>query len=564
MRNTRIPKFLCRVFLSGCLTVGAAAAALGATGGGVSGIVRDPHGVPLAGVMVTLLQGRFNSKAVQTATTDAAGRFEIKDVLPGLYSLRANLASYLPQIKSGIGVASGKMAELSLILETLYLQSVSGSSSADRENAVKEDIESVLRSASSTRPILRVFDANAGDSEEWGQSTTRGRGGIRGVVSFSTAAFSTAPDLASAGNTFTDFAFIRDISPGTTLVVAGVLSDFGFAEVDSLVRLRGTDRHIASARLSIGILPYLSDSLTPLLDRNVRRLNMYNLDLQDEIKLSEVFSVIYGAELQMTDPSTRGSRFRPRWGFKFQPSMRRNYTFIRTSSLPQMQRTLDLGDGDTIALTSPFQHEFGNRLNFGVSRITHTESAMSQALGANSQFILGVYSDDFSANQVALGEGANQRIFNTARGARVAYGRKFSNRLDTLIGYTYGVGIEASRDFAELNPRNFHVVTARVRSEVSLTGTRFAATYRWVSGDSVTIIDPYQDLFDSASPGVSVMFAQAIPYLGRFIPGRLEAQVDMRNLFGRGTSELYQSASLRRVEFVQPTRSVRGGIKLKF
>jgi Carboxypeptidase regulatory-like domain len=563
MRNTRIPELLCRVFLSSCLTVGTAASALGAAGGGVSGVVRDPHGVPLAGVMVTLLQGRFNSKAVQTATTDAAGRFEIKDVLPGLYSLRANLASYLPLIKSGIGVASGKMAELSLILETLYLQSVSGSSSGD-ENAVKEDIESVLRSASSTRPILRVFDANAGDSEEWGQSTNRGRSGIRGVVSFSTAAFSTAPDLASAGNTFTDFAFIKDVNPGTTLVVAGVLSDFGFAEVDSLVRLRGNDRHIASVRLSVGILPYLSDSLTPLLDRNVRRLNMYNLDLQDEIKLSETLSVIYGAEVQMTDPSTRGSRFRPRWGFKFQPSMRRNYTFIRTSSLPQMQRTLDLGDGDTIALTSPFQHEFGNRLNFGVSRITHTESAMSQALGANSQFILGVYSDDFSANQVALGEGANQRIFNTARGARVAYGRKFSNRLDTLIGYTYGVGIEASRDFAELNPRNFHVVTARVRSEVSLTGTRFAATYRWVSGDSVTIIDPYQDLFDSASPGVSVMFAQAIPYLGRFIPGRLEAQVDMRNLFGRGTSELYQSASLRRVEFVQPTRSVRGGIKLKF
>jgi Carboxypeptidase regulatory-like domain len=343
MRNTRISKLLCAVFLSSCFTMSAAVAAPGAPGGGVSGIVRDPHGVPLAGVLVTLLQGRFNFKTVQTATTDGVGRFEIKDVLPGLYSLRVTLANYLPLIQSGIGVASGKMAELNLILETLYLQAISGSSSADGENAVKEDIESVLRSAASTRPILRVFDANAGDSDEWGPSTTRGRSGIRGVVSFSTAAFSSAQDLASAGNTFTDFAFIKDVNPGTTLVVAGVVSDFGFAEVDSMVRFRETDRHIVSARLSLGILPYLSDSLTPLMDQNVRRLNMYNLDLQDEIKLSQVLSVIYGAELQMTSPHTRGTRFRPRWGFKFQPSMRRSYTFVRTSSLPQMQRTLDLG-----------------------------------------------------------------------------------------------------------------------------------------------------------------------------------------------------------------------------
>ena len=59
-------------------------------------------------------------------------------------------------------------------------------------------------------------------------------------------------------------------------------------------------------------------------------------------------------------------------------------------------------------------------------------------------------------------------------------------------------------------------------------------------------------------------FVQAIPYFGKFIPGKMEAQLDVRNLFGRNNPELYQSASLRRVEFLQPARSVRGGIKLKF
>jgi hypothetical protein len=65
------------------------------------------------------------------------------------------------------------------------------------------------------------------------------------------------------------------------------------------------------------------------------------------------------------------------------------------------------------------------------------------------------------------------------------------------------------------------------------------------------------------------MFAQALPYFGRFIPGRLEAEVELRNLLASGNSDFfkpdfYESATLRRVEFLQPARSVRGGIKLKF
>jgi hypothetical protein len=136
--------------------------------------------------------------------------------------------------------------------------------------------------------------------------------------------------------------------------------------------------------------------------------------------------------------------------------------------------------------------------------------------------------------------------------------------MDGTLAYTYGAGIQATEGFSELNQRNFHVVAARLKSEIPATKTQVAATYRWISGDSITIVDPYQDLFDSASPGVSLMFIQAIPYLGRFIPGRLEAQVDLRNLFAKVNPELYQSANLRRVEFLQPARSVRGGIKLKF
>jgi hypothetical protein len=361
---------------------------------------------------------------------------------------------------------------------------------------------------------------------------------------------------------FTDFALVKAMSPGTTWVVAGVMSDAGFAEVDALVRFRESDRHSTSARLSLGILPYLAESLTPLMDRNVKRLNTYNLDLQDEVRLSAMLSVIYGAELQLTDPSSGSSRFRPRWGLKFRPSAERGFTFLRTSSLPQMEKTLELEEGDSIEITSPFQHEFGNRLNFGVSRVTHTEASASQSVGPTSQVVVGVYSDDFSANRWLL-SAESARPFIASRGVRVAYKRSFA-AADTVMGYTYGTGLKTDPDFSQLTARNFHLLTAQVKSEIPATGTHVAATYRWISGNSITIIDPYQDLFDSAAPGISLMFVQAIPYFGRLIPGKLEAQLDVRNLLSKVDPGLYQSTTLRRVEFLQPARSLRGGIKLKF
>jgi carboxypeptidase family protein len=564
MRNMRVPKFLPGLFLLiGGLLTGFDQRVLAANPGGLAGIVKDSRGAPLAGVAVTLLRGQFNPKVVQTVTTDGTGRFEMRELVPGFYSLKANLASYLPFIQSQVGVISGKIADLTLILENLYLQSILGVSPGGLEEPVREDIESVLRSASSTRPILRVFDADAGSregQEDRGGSARNRNGGIRGVVGFSTASYSTAPELASAGSTFTDFAFIKDVGSSTTWVVAGVVSDSGFAELDSLLRFRASDRHTTSARLSLGILPYVGSPLSPVPDQNVHRLNMYNLDLQDELKLSEMLSVIYGAELQVTDPSSNASRFRPRWGLSFRPTAGSRYSVLRTKSLPQIQRSLEVSEGDDLDLASPFQHDFGNRLNLGFNRVTHTEAESEQNLGAG-KLNAGVYIDEVASNYLSSNTGAER--FPESRGVRLSY-RQSLGPVEGGMGYTYGSGLQSDQNFSEFAAHNFHVLAARIRSKIPLTHTQVAATYRWLSDDSITIVDPYQTVFESNSPGLSLTFVQAIPYFGKFIPGKMEAQVDVRNLFGRSNPELYQSANLRRVEFLQPARSVRGGIKLKF
>jgi Carboxypeptidase regulatory-like domain len=542
---------------------------IGAPAGSVSGIIRDSHGVPLGGAVVTLLQGQFNPRVRTTVTTNGAGKFEIKDLFPGLYSIKVSVANYAPLLRSGIRVVAGKIANLNLMLENLYQQTVLGGSGDENDGRVKEDIESVLRSAASTRSILRILDsADEGEDPltadfEVDRSPLSKRDDTRGVVNVYTTAYSSDPDLLNVGGTFTEFALIRDINPRTSWVVAGVVSDSAFAEIDSMLRLRDYNGHNSSVRLSLGQLPYLA-SLSPVLDNNLQRLNLFNLDVQDELRVSSILSVMYGAEFQGTNPTIDARRFRPRWGIGFQPTRSSRFSYFRTTSLPRLSRTLSLPEDESVVFSSPFQHEFGNPLNFGTNRVTHSEVASEQKIREGSVFWLGTYSDDFSSTRGALPGLPARKALPSARGIRVAYRQALSKRLDSEFGYTYGGGVRINEDSSEFTGQNFHVLVAKLTTDFSQSRTKVSATYRWISGSSITVIDPYQEIFESSSPGLSVMLTQAIPYVGKLLPGKLEAQLDVRNLFAKDSSDLYSFAPLRRLEFLQAPKSVRGGIKLKF
>ena len=544
---------------------------LGATGGGLSGVIKDSHGMPMGGALVVLLEGRFNARIHSTVTTDGEGKFEVKDLFPGWYSLKVSAASYIPVIKTGIKIAAGKVSSLNLMLENLYERSGLGASGGGNDAASKEDVESVLRTASSTRPILRIFDSPDGEPqldanlEAHSDSPTK-LSGFRGVVNVYAASYSADSDPINAGSAFTEFALVKEVNPRLSWVIAGVVSDSRFAEIDSLLRFRNVKGHNPSVRFSLGQLPYLS-SLSPLADKSLQTMSIYNVDLQDEVRVSDVLSVIYGAELMGSSPALGARRFRPRWGISFQPTAASRFSYLHTTSLPRMNRTLDLPEGESIVLSSPFQHDFGNRMNYGMGGAAHSEISTEQKVSGNSFLLVGAYSDDFASRRAAAFYGVapyyGQLPYST-RGIRVAYRRSLGSHLDGVFGYTYGGGIKSSGQLSELTPDNFHVLVAKLATGISHSGTTVSATYRWISGCSLTLVDPYQENFESSSPGMSFMISQAIPYVGRFIPGKLEAQLDVRSLFARDTSDLQNSATLRRLEFVQPSKSVRGGIQLKF
>ena len=536
--------------------------------GYISGFVKNSRGTPLGGVLVTVLQGTFNPRVVQRVTTNGFGHFEIKNLSPGSYALSASLASYLPMLKSGIEVAAGKMERLNLSLQNLYLQTLSPGAPGDRSSAPKEDIGSVLRMASSTRPILRFQGTGQrADLEldlESPRATAAGDQGWRGSVHVYSTAYSADPDLLDLGGAFTEFVFVKDLNSNSRWLMAGTVSESGYTELDSLIRWKNLKGHNPSLRVSLGSFPYL-DRQVPSEKGHLQRLNLFNLDCEDEVAISEMISAFYGVELQATDPSVKARRVRPRWGLRMRPHPAYQVAFIRTKSMPRLHRTVPTDSGEELSFSSPFLHPFGSKMRLGQTEATHTEMMVDQDLGNGSLLAVGVYSDEFSPGRAWAAAGSRSIVPASSRGIRVAYGRPLGHGVHTDLGYTFGGGTQWGHGAFGLTPRNYHVMVARLKAQAKSSGTRAAATYRYISGVSLTVIDPYQEYFESSAPGLSLMVTQSIPYVGRFIPGELEAQLDVHNLFDQHRFDLTDAAGEpRHSEFLQTPRSVRGGIRLKF
>lgn len=536
--------------------------------GYISGLVKDTRGTPLGGVLVKVLQGTFNPQVVQRVTTNGFGQFEIKNLLPGSYALSVSLASYLPMLKSGIEVVAGKMESLNLNLQNLYLQSLSPRAMGGRSSPQQEDIGSVLRMASSTRPILRFQGAGPGaDLEfdlEFPQAPVPADQGWRGSVYVYSTAFSADPDLLDLGEAFTEFVFLKDLNSKSRWLMAGTVSENGYTELDSVIRWKNLRGHNPSLRVSLGSFPYLDQQV--LSEKgHLQRLNLFNLDFQDEVVISEMISAIYGVEIQATEPSVKARRVRPRWGLRIRPHSSYQVAFIRTKSMPRYYRTVPSESGEELSFSSPFLHPFGSKMRLGQTEATHTEMTVDQEFGNGSLLAVGVYSDEFSPGRAWVAAGSRQIVPISSKGIRVTYGRPLGNGIHTDLGYTYGGGARWGQDTFNLMPRDYHVMVARVKGQANSSGTRVAATYRYVSDVSLTVIDPYQEYFESSAPGLSLMVTQSIPYVGRFIPGELEAELDVQNLFNQYRFDLTNGVGEpRHSEFLQKPRSLRGGIRLKF
>jgi hypothetical protein len=154
-------------------------------------------------------------------------------------------------------------------------------------------------------------------------------------------------------------------------------------------------------------------------------------------------------------------------------------------------------------------------------------------------------------------------------GLRVVLARKFAADMTATLDYAFGGVLDlASPDVLledarpSITQQRRHAVAAKFSGTLPRMHTRWIASYRWVSGTAITPVDMFNASPGQSDPFLSFFIRQPVPTLG-FLPGRMEAIIDVRNLLAQGYVPVVGQDG-QTVYLVQSARSVRGGVSFTF
>jgi hypothetical protein len=156
-----------------------------------------------------------------------------------------------------------------------------------------------------------------------------------------------------------------------------------------------------------------------------------------------------------------------------------------------------------------------------------------------------------------------------AQGVRAVIQHRFTDSVMGTLDYAYGgvLGMgQSCLDWEDvrggLQHKWRHTAALKLNGTFGHTKANWIASYRWTSGDALTAVDMFNASAGQADPGFSLFIRQPFPHM-HFMPGRMEALVDLRNLLAQGYVPIYGPDG-KTVYLVQSARSVRGGLAFTF
>ena len=179
---------------------------------------------------------------------------------------------------------------------------------------------------------------------------------------------------------------------------------------------------------------------------------------------------------------------------------------------------------------------------------------------ASEDVLPDVYSGTFSYNGGAL----------EAQGVRLVFQRRVSDTLTATLDYAYGGVIDLEQPNVDwsllrgsLQPGWRHSAALRLNGSVPHSKTRWIASYRWTSGNNtLTSVDLFNASAGQTDPFFNLFIRQPLPRM-HFMPGNMEALVDLRNLLAQGYVPVVGPDG-KTVYLMQSARSVRGGVAFTF
>jgi carboxypeptidase family protein len=552
----------------------------------ITGTVRDNHGNPLAGALVSLV--REGAKTViKEARTDKQGNFFAR-VLPGRYGIKAIANGFSEVVFTSVDVK----AQQELVYR-FNLEPVGYGNTLPERRRDREDVKWTLRSAQTRRSVLQVQEGEdqsikaATESQTQTaenaplesapeiptETTSDSRSKTHGILESYFA--SNAYGSSYAG---LNFAVATPVSDQVELIFAG---QTGLG--DAPERLEATTRIHVGDRHRVGISAAGVRFANPVwISRLANQGNLQgelSLRAVDEWIVRDGIVIVIGLDYSRFIGAGGAHAFTPRFGVQYDASARTRVKAAFASG----------GDEDGIQSVARFEDEQvvfrrqavrpvafvdgqavlerSHRLEFGIERVLDNSSNVEATafFDTTSGRGVGLLSGSASAFSGRTGDAfldiANQQ--GSSRGIRVVYTRRLNRVWTASAGYAFGRGQQLSAEAfstpAELFESGFFQTAALQLTAGFRSGTQVRTVLRFSPEATVFAIDPFAGRLGVYDPSLSIQVTQELPSFG--LPLRAEAILDARNLLDAQTS----SENGEILTFIgNNRRSVRGGISVRF
>ncbi len=565
--------------------------------GTLTGLVHDAVGVPQMGASVLLFT--HEDRLFARALTDDKGSFSFVGLMPDVYSVRVSLRSFVPVFRENIVVQPGVRSVLNVSLSTLF-STIQLVTPPPGEGAVMtDDWKWVLRTASSTRPILRLlpnFDPDP--TQQSARTATAVFSETRGVVQFSggdaaqSAAFGTEADLGTA------FAVATSLYGRNQLAFSGNVGytmQSGMASAGfrtSYTRDLGGTSPVISLTMRQIVMPRIGDSFGGAGD--LPPLRTVSVSMGDETRLSDALRIQYGFSLDMVSFLDHLHYLSPyvHADYELSNTSKLDFSYTSGDARPDLGASPSTGDSElqrdlnALALMPRLslrddhaKVQRGQDIEAGYSKTvgsrTYRVSAYDERV-SNAALNIVAPGGFYAGGDILPDLFSNNATFNAGDYQTMGYSAGVTQRLGEQfsVSVMYGsVGVLApgtqqltTNDLDELRSairaERRNAVTTRAQGSLHRSGTYFIASYQWMDDRAATPAHIYSTDPNRPDAGLNVYVRQPIPTVFS-LPWRMEASADLRNLLAQGYLPLSMQNG-QQILLVQTPRSFRGGLRFIF
>jgi Carboxypeptidase regulatory-like domain len=554
--------------------------------GKLTGVVIDPAGTPQMGATILLTAETPDGLGAARLLTDQEGVFSSVRLRPGLYSLRATLAGFLPTIQQHVRVSANLTTLVNIELDSVFtsldqLRHPSGQASE------KEDWKWVLRTSSASRPVLQLRDGTLVIADDNTENAEMRRQDPHGLVQLTNGSSYPGSPSALPGALTTAVSYDQSLGAAGRLLIAGQMSYDHTSGYDPAPG--GLNQNLAGGLATIWI-PSGKFGRGPQttvvmhqarLPRGERSVRMMRLEHSEQLAIGDRTTVDYGAEYLGGGIGRMTSSVRPR--ARIAIAVKPGWTAsVLLETDPASYNLRSRGDAlesaiDALGTLPTLLWKDGHAV---LSGGWHEEVSLKHTAGKRGIVEAATFYDH-SRDQAVFGF-SSQRAFawdagpGGSMGTRAVYRERISRNLEVAGIYSWAGALAPVTPTININTNlqngvddglrdGLHMryrqsLAGRVAGRIPRTGTQFTASYKWLNGPVASRQDLYGEAGLGLDPYLSMTIRQPLP--GFRTSGHWEALIDVRNLLSQGA--LPTTGEQGAIVIMPVERSFRGGVSFQF